>query len=106
MHMHRVLAEFNFGGRRRHETTPKPFGLLAQLAHQVGSKNSVRITGVVLNVSRQRKLAQGLLSFDEDRAKVCSSRVDGGCHTGAAGPDDNHVLETATHLVSRSQTAA
>ena len=67
------------------ELGAEPFGLLAELRHEIGAHDAVGKAGIVLDVGREHQLSAGLEAFDDQRVEIRACGVDRGRE--ARGPD-------------------
>ena len=77
------------------------FGLLLHAEHEGRAVHPLREPRVVLNLAGRGQLPADLIPGKDDGFQVCPCRVDGGCPTGATGPDNDNVLHGSL-MIKRS----
>src|SRR5690349_10783697 len=69
------------------ENRAEALRLLAHEVHQLRTEDSFGEAGVVLDVRRDRELAAGLHSFDDQRCEISASEIERGGASGRPRPD-------------------
>jgi hypothetical protein len=59
-----------------HDLGAEARGLLLELLHHLRAHHAVGITGIVLDLGRDRQLSAGLHAFEEQRRQSARARVD------------------------------
>src|SRR5258708_2317280 len=66
-------------------------GLFRHLLHQPGALDDIGEAGIVLDIRRDRHLAAGLQSLNQDRLQIGAGGIDRGGVAGWAGADDENL---------------
>ena len=94
----RTLAEIDAGEVRHAIFGAETLRLLAHVLDQLRAQNSFGKAGEILDQRGQRKLAAGLVAFDDQRFQVGARGVEGGGVSGTAGADDDDVAEFRSYF--------
>ena len=70
-------------------------GLLLHVLDQIGAVDAFGKAGKIFDFGGERKLAAGLVAFDDQRFQARARGVDGGGISGAAGTDDHNVMHVS-----------
>src|SRR5581483_5049839 len=70
----------------------EPFGLLAETFHQIRPENTLRKTGIVLDVGREHELASVEAAGENQRREICPRRIDGSGEAGRPGSNDDDAF--------------
>ena len=92
-----LLAKIDVDDVARLVLGPETCRLLAHVVDEFRTLNAFGEAGEILDQSGKRQLSAGLVAFDNQRAQVGASRIEGSGESGASGTDDNHVANVVCH---------
>src|SRR3989338_3877961 len=75
--------------------------LLPKKVHHVRTHEPVGKTRVVLYLGRDCKLPTGLMSLEDQRAQICTRRIEGCSKSGGSGPYDDNIMYGVRHCRSQ-----
>src|SRR5579864_8656013 len=87
----RRACKVNFGDVEVVDLGAEARGLLAKTLHQFGSHYALWEAGIVLDIGGQHQLAAIQPTGEQQRSKVCTRRVNGGCQTCRTRADDDNL---------------
>ena len=87
----RTLGEVDFLDRAMHILGPEMLGLFLHVLDKVGTVDTFRKTGEILDKRGDRELPSGLMPPYDERLQIGSRRIDGRSVPGAARADYNDV---------------
>src|SRR5580704_2015314 len=100
MKQERALTEIHAGEMRDAVFGPETLRLLAHVLDQLGAHDSFGEAGEIFHECGERKLAAGLVAFDDERLQIRACRVQRGRVSGATGTDDDYVAAFAHALLA------
>jgi hypothetical protein len=94
--MKRALAEIDVRNGSGQKLRAKMLRLLAHALDQFRAQDTLGEAGEILDHGRQRELAAGFVSIDNQRLEISARGINGSRQPGAPAPDDDHVMHDSS----------